>query len=141
VSMIQNPVNTKLTRYLALLIYMSLLCFMSLVSLHAPGEKVSTARQVFDNFLHVPAYAVLTFLLVRCFGRTTATPGVGAGMTADMVAAATIALGYGILMEFLQGLTPSRTPSLMDVGLNAVGSSVVLLFFWVKTQRVKFTSH
>jgi hypothetical protein len=148
--------NTKLIRYLTLLIYMSFLCYGSLDSSPIPGEGESLPWQVFHNALHIPAYALLTWLLVRYFATTprrqcssnvaervqTCIPdrpsptqgplaflGLGTITKADLIASATIAVGYGILMEFLQGLTPERTPSLMDVGLNALGVVVVVLIY------------
>jgi VanZ family protein len=118
--------NTKLTRYLALLIYMAVLAYMSLVSFHAPGEEVSVLKQVFENLMHVPAYAVLTFLWVRSFGEVSRK---------TLLRSAAIAMAYGILMEFLQGLTPDRTPSLMDVGLNAIGVGIVVAAYKIRSSK------
>ena len=120
--------NPKLLRMLNVILCLVSLLYGSLASHPIPGEGKSTPWQIFHNSLHIPCYALLTFLLVRYF---TAVPSdtrsgkVGMVTRGDLVAAGLIALGYGILMEILQGLTPDRTPSLMDVGLNALGVGIV----------------
>jgi len=108
----------KILYRFALVLYMTVLCYMSLIPLHKPDEHVSGLKQVFDNALHIPAYAVLTYLLIHCFKNIS---------TKTLLSAGLIALGYGILMEYFQSLTPNRYPSLMDVGLNFVGILFVIL--------------
>jgi VanZ family protein len=46
------------------------------------------------------------------------------------------ALGYGILMEFVQVFIPSRDASLMDIAVNALGVTLGLGMYWL-VQRLK----
>ena len=108
----------KLVQAAVALVYMLFLGYMSVVPLHKPGEHVSMAKQVFDNALHIPAYAVLTYLLIRCFKNVSVKVLITAGLTA---------LGYGILMEYFQSLTPNRYPSFMDVCLNGAGILIAVI--------------
>jgi VanZ family protein len=36
-------------------------------------------------------------------------------------------LGYGILIEYLQSLTPYREPSMLDIAANAIGIGIYTL--------------
>ena len=81
----------------------------------------SQLAEMLHNAFHLPAYAMLAFILVntfRAFNRPRANLWVFC-----------ISAGYGGLIEILQGLVPGRTPSFGDESLNALGTVLVLLFF------------
>ncbi|PSP60480.1 hypothetical protein BRC76_08140 [Halobacteriales archaeon QH_8_67_36] len=77
------------------------------------GSTVGLLGIAADKLVHVGSYAVLTVLLAQARdGRTI--PAVA------LVAA--VAVGYGGGIELLQGLVPSRSPSVIDLVANAVGA-------------------
>lgn len=97
--------------------------FLILAFTLKPGSKEgahSIAAQVFSNFSHIPAYAILAYLILRCFSAIS--------YKAYAVSLIT-SVSYGALMEFLQIFVPLRTASLMDIGLNTIGILLALLFY------------
>jgi len=111
-----------------------------------------------SDLTHVPAYALLTFLLVKTLAMTPGhqdtrhqeTTGDGCQVTGDKLhvtgvrcrvtfIAFTIAVSYGAIIEILQHFT-GRQPSVLDVVLNAVGSGCVLVIiglrrkYWIHKQ-------
>jgi len=105
------------------ILYLALLAFVSLVppSAHQTGGH-SVIAEVLHNAAHVPAYMILTFVLfftLRAFD--IPDPAVKRKVIL-------MALGYGVLMEFLQGWAPDRDPSVLDAGLDLCGILLMLLF-------------
>ncbi len=84
---------------------------------------------VFNPFsiLHIPLYAILTFLLVL-----TLRPPSAASSRVRLLLAALIAIGVAILDEFHQSSIPSREASIVDVFLDILGVSLAL---WLSQQR------
>ena len=79
----------------------------------------SKLQEMLHNFFHLPAYAMLAFILMntfRAFNRRRVNLWVFL-----------ISVGYGGLIEILQGFVPGRTPSLGDESLNMLGTALVLL--------------
>ena len=121
----------KFINYITVALYMIVLCFGSLAPAGSmPGDGTSLARQIFHNFLHIPAYAGLTYLWVSYLG-----PKTGRVARKTLFISAGIAMAYGILMEYLQSFTPDRQMSLMDVGLNAIGVGIVVISHLVSSPR------
>lgn len=89
------------------------------------------AADVIHNALHVPAYMVLTFILFFTLRAFEVREEFLRWRVAFM------ALSYGILLEILQGLTPERDPSLLDVGLNLCGILLMLVLLRVITKSEK----
>ena len=81
------------------------------------------------NFLHIPAYFGLTFLLLGTLGRLR---------WRTRISAFVIAVGYGAVNEIVQAFVPGRSCSLDDVGRNAVGALVAIGLFW-KVNPVEFS--
>lgn len=108
---------SRILNYAVALAYMALIGYGSVVPDPIPGEGTTMGWQFFHNSLHVPGYALMTYLWARALPRLT--PGVWA--------AAAIAVGYGIFLEYLQSMTPPRYASFMDVGLNAAGAGLMVL--------------
>ncbi len=98
-------------------LYMILL---TLVSLRPAAFDAAPSRlkEIVHNLMHVPAYAGLAFLLM-CTLRMCR-------LRAAVVWTFLLALGYGGLMEVLQGFSVGRTPSFGDLGLNALGAGLVV---------------
>lgn len=119
--------NIKRSIYIAItLFYMTMLSCVSLRPISG-GEGVSAAREAFNNFLHMPAYALLTYLLIECF-----PPSRYRFHAAFLSAAA-----FGFILECLQSLVPGRFVSGLDVLLNSLGALSVFLFY---TKRYPLTA-
>jgi len=111
--------QSKKLSYIITTSYMFLILVLSL----KPGSKDGAdgiASQIFFNFLHIPAYAIMTYLILRCF--LTLSYKVYAISFA-------ISMSHGVFIEFLQIFVPRRTASLMDIGLNSIGILSALLFY------------
>ena len=110
---------------LATLIYMVLLMGVEISPDLHPG-KASVAKQIAHNGLHVPAYAVLTFLLVNTLQLY--------GVKKTVLWAFAISVWYGWLNEILQSFSPGRTCSVGDEVLNILGAVIALVF--MKKMRI-----
>jgi VanZ family protein len=92
------------------------------------GRHILFPPPAVQNLLHVPVYAVLTWLWWRALAPPK--PSVKAGRRAALLAAA-IAIGYGVLDEIHQMQVPGRFASVTDALLNAAGAAAVVLWvFW-----------
>lgn len=77
-----------------------------------------------SNALHLPLYAGLAFLWARAL-----VSGPGLTPRGAVLVAVAIAAAFGALDELYQGLTPGRTPSLVDWLANAVGAAAGCLVY------------
>ena len=107
------------------IIYMAGICIVSLRS----GPKThgsGMAMQILNNFLHIPVYGLLSYLILNCFSSISLK---------SYVSAFFLALIFGVLNEFFQAFTPDRTVSFMDIALNMVGiiSFLSISYFSGKT--------
>ncbi len=121
-------------RSLGLLLgYMAVILVLSLIpGSGTTGDLLGLIPSTIQNFLHVPAYALLAVLCVR----TLATYRMGWRwrLTTALVLAST----YGAAMEFSQTWAPGRVPSVLGFLLNLAG--VVLgvgLFGWLTFGRFR----
>ena len=112
-----------LTRILTL-IYMAMLCYVS-IQPGPVGKGADTVRQVVNNILHIPAYGLLVFLIIKSFPK----------FKHIYIASFLFAVAFGVFNEYLQSFVPGRYPSIMDVLLNGIGSLIVALFY-AKRRRV-----
>ena len=93
-----------------------------------PGLKMSSDASVdapVRHVAHIFVYAVLAVLLVHALG------GLGRPLTwrtAGIVAL--LAIGYGITDELHQSFVPSRTPTVIDVVYDAMGTVFGLGVAW-----------
>jgi VanZ family protein len=118
---------------LALALYMALLVTASLMPIREGSVLAGTPlRRTVNNLLHVPAYAVLSGIwiaAVQAFVRRRHRIRcylLGAGL----------ATAFGGLMELAQAFVPTRTASVGDFCLNAVGSfGMAALALWVTRRR------
>ena len=115
---------------LSTLIYMFLLMGLEISPDAHPG-KSSVVKQVAHNSAHVPAYMILTFLLVRTFQSYK--------VRKIVFWAFAISVWYGWLNEILQSFSPGRTCSVSDEVLNILGTTLALLLFkkfgWMERDR------
>ncbi len=86
------------------------------------GRRILFPPPAIQNLLHVPVYAVLTWIWWRALRART-------GSQLAALLAAAIAVGYGILDEFHQMYVPGRFASVTDALLNAAGAVAVVA--WV----------
>ena len=100
--------------YATVLIYLSL----SPTSPHTGTGTVVLIKRWMCSLLHVPAYALLTFLLYR------ALTGRKELMWSRLLLAGGLALTTGLVMELLQTLVPGRYPDVVDAGLNTLGCTL-----------------
>jgi len=98
--------------------YMAALAYVSLRPGLSSGEG-EPLRGVIDNFLHVPAYAILTLFLLCSIN-------ININKYKKVFV---IAFVFGVLMEIGQSFVPNRYMSLMDVGLNSIGIVFALYFY------------
>ncbi len=101
-------------------IYMAMVMIGSL----EPGTPAphNLLKEVLHNLLHVPAYTVLTLLVMMT------VDALGRALTRRVVIeAVAIAVLYGSLIEILQGYVPGRTSSFLDVLLNFCGALLAVV--------------
>ena len=105
--------------WLLVLIYAVILAVASLLPsgsgpLNGWDASLSPSLQ---NWLHLPAYAVLVCLVLMSLARPTKPTG-----TRPIALSATACVVYGVLLECLQAAgIPGRTGSVSDVLLNTAG--------------------
>ena len=118
----------KLNRptYIALtLIYIALLAYFSIRPPAGHGGS-SAAVRIFNNFMHIPAYAGLTYLVLRCFGKNHLSVYISSFIMVISVSA---------FFEYLQSFIPGRYASMSDMLLNVIGAASGLLLYLLNTKR------
>ena len=103
---------------------LAILCASTLPGSDAQSESYSPALEIFKNFLHLPAYGGLGFLLFHSLSSSIRKIQIQAFM---------IAVAYGILNEFVQSCIPYRYYSYQDMCVNALGAGIVI--FWLGRGR------
>jgi len=84
----------------------------------------SLSEQIISNLAHIPAYALLTFLWLKSFAGTESKN--------NMIVFSLILSGlilFAISDEIHQSFVPGRTASLMDIGLDLIGTALGLWLF------------
>ena len=84
-------------------------------------QKHDVVRETVHNGLHVPAYMMLTFLLVRTFQSYKNTK-LRIALWAFIISAS-----WGWINEIVQSYVPGRTCSLSDEVLNIIGTGLSLI--------------
>jgi len=93
----------------------------------------TSLRRRINDLLHIPAYAVLAWLASREIENRAGR----SGAVAHVLAGFAVALGFGGLMELLQGLVPGRVGSMKDVAADAAGAGAVTLYLLWRRARVR----
>ena len=132
------------------IVYMALLLLVSLRPAVETTAPPSVLKQAAHNSLHIPAYAILIFLLFNSLPfdalaegqRSTACPPrLGRRVHSPQLSTIDrglwtcffIAVIYGALMEYLQVFSPGRLPSALDIILNTLGAGGMM--FWLRKRR------
>ncbi|MBF0331975.1 MAG: VanZ family protein [Candidatus Omnitrophica bacterium] len=103
--------------------YMIFVAYMSLIRLEAPGHHSSPPKQLFLNLLHIPGYALLTFLWINCLKDTDKR---------TLYLSAAISISYGAFMEYCQTFTGYRTFGWDDIARNALGALIVVAVYQIR---------
>jgi VanZ family protein len=99
---------------------------------HAAAHTVAGIHTAIRKLAHVTEYAVLVALWFRALHR-----GAARSPAASAALALVIAVTWAALDEWHQRFVPSRTPSVADVGVDALGGVVgaALQRLWVRRTR------
>ena len=113
-------------RTCVLLVYTAMLLGSSFVPMPAsssPQAAHGLLHPSVQNLLHIPAFGILWGLLISLMRDK------GGTISGQVLLAAAIAFGVGILMEIIQIPVPGRYASFMDVALNSMGILCGVLIF------------
>ncbi len=114
-------------RKIALLsIYMLLILALSLIPMHREIrglEFLINMKSLVQNLMHIPFYAFLAILWLQIL-RIYAFKG-----WKTVLFVAFFSVGFGIVIEFIQMTIPGRYPSIIDMGLNTIGTFVGILIY------------
>ena len=123
------PSNWKeMSLWLITLAYVTFLIVVNLTPVEENKEGwLDSIDQGMQNFLHVPAYSIL-MILVTLAMRTSMR-----NRLAGLILSALCCFGFGVFMEYTQGLVPGRVVHMTDMLRNGAGIMIVLpiLFFWL----------
>ena len=113
------------------LLYMLLLGVGATISpgVGVAGSLLATVPQPVTEYSHVPAYALLTWLLTGSLSKR------GWPERTALWVAAAAAMVFGAWMEILQGLVPGRIVELGDVAFNAIGIGLAALLLEAAPER------
>lgn len=105
-------------------VFCGLLLLASLMPKERLNDDLRELLQGKDKILHALAYGILAVLACR------ALAGRGRVALAHVVVGMLFAIGYGALLEVMQGALSDRASSMLDAGANAIGAgSGGLLWF------------
>lgn len=114
--------------WLPVFIQMGLIFYFS----HQPGGSPALEKFPFSTVIgHFGGYALLAFLLYRALDRSPERPDIMAARNAVL-----LAVLYGISDELHQLFVPGRNPSILDLGVDALGAlAAVLLYRFLAAAR------
>jgi len=101
---------------IAAVVYMAALTLVSIQPI-LKGHGSDMPRQILNNMLHIPAYGLLTYLLIKSFSK----------LKYVYIVSFLFAVGFGVLNEYVQSFVPGRYTSGFDVLLNGIGSLIVVI--------------
>ncbi|MCK6460678.1 MAG: VanZ family protein [Planctomycetes bacterium] len=99
-----------------------------------PGIGTYFPRPSIQNALHVPAYALLSYLMWRGLRGPKGRAATFAGRNAAVLAAV-LATAYGVTDEVHQMFVVGRTASVTDALANAVGAFAVAAWALLRARR------
>jgi len=94
------------------------------------------SEQIISNLVHIPAYALLTFLWLKSF---TGTESKDSSIAFSLILACLVL--FAVSDEIHQSFVPGRTASFMDIGLDLIGIFFGLWafkIFRIFTRKMKF---
>ncbi len=89
------------------------------------GGTGSAVEQIASNLLHIPAFALLTFLWIKAFSLEDTKRK--SGKTKAMAWLLIALVCFGALSEYQQSFVTGRFASFMDFGFNLIG---ILVGWW-----------
>ena len=98
-------------------IYMLAIVIFSLQPGRVFGEPTVQKRFIL-NFLHIPAYALLMYMLSCCWRELN---------NKALIISFVFSAAFGALNEWIQSFSPGRYASLSDILLNAAGAGIMLI--------------
>jgi len=125
VSRITLPLLPRGVRWLGVVAVVGIIVYYSLVTV--PPEPTTGKPSLWDKRLHFAAYAVFAPSLAYATVDYRERPHFRG------VAVFCVAVGFGLCIEILQGLVPYRYFGWGDMLANALGASLVSL--WFPTER------
>ncbi len=100
-----------------------------------PGKTLwgngSLSEQIISNLVHIPAYALLTFLWLKSFAGTESKNNI---IAFSLILAGLVL--FAVSDEIHQSFVPGRTASFMDIGLDLIG---IFFGLWTFKLFVMFT--
>ena len=114
------------------LLYMVLLGFSATITPEAgvTGALLALVPQPVTEYSHVPAYALLAWLLTGSLKKR------GWPQRTALCVGAVSAMVFGLWMELLQQFVPGRVVSIGDVASNAIGIGLASLVIGCTPARV-----
>jgi len=91
-------------------------------------KSTSLLKQVLHNAMHIPAYFILTWILLIYLNRRSRSRMLYAGVIA-------VSMCFGVTNEIVQSFVPGRDTSLLDVGLNLLGTLLAVYTFHIRKMR------
>lgn len=123
------------------LLYMLAILWSSTVPGSSHPTEGFSKRGFMMNLLHIPAYSILTYFLLRAaFAVRLRTQGSGPCIplgSAFVISAVVFAAAvcFGVLNEFVQAHVPGREFSIGDMLRNALGAGLTLFFYKNKSNK------
>jgi VanZ family protein len=102
--------------FFSLVITALIICVSSIPD-HSLGDNDSFSRQIIFNYVHIPAYAIFTYLWLKSFRRNENTYW---HLRRDVFVLLCIIL-FAFSDELHQSFVAGRTASLIDIGLDLLG--------------------
>jgi VanZ family protein len=125
------PLFPRWSRYLAAGLVFAVLTVASVTGNVPAPPPDSGFADFWDKYLHFVGYAGLALALAYATVHWREDPYRRAATVLG------VAVGYGLLMEFVQAPIPNRYFSLADALANALGASLVVLWFLVE-RRLRY---
>ncbi len=116
----RKATNSLIASRFLLMVYIVCLGYVSLSPISEGQAAPTVPRRVLNNLLHVPAYAVLAFLMGLSFKRERSRQLQIPGLFVPVLCA----LAFGALMEMGQVFVPGRTFDVGDMALNGFGAAL-----------------
>jgi len=107
-------------KYLALSLFLLYLIFLTAISLINLGKLPTLGSSFDDKIFHFLSHSLLVVLTFNYFNKTR--------VSKPILISAFLSIGYGIIIEWLQGITSnSRTSDAYDVYANILGTVFAII--------------
>jgi VanZ family protein len=118
-----------MTKITILITYVLLLLGTSLIPMDQEIDGLNFIiglQPSIQNLLHIPAYAILSILLLQVLGKR-------------LLLVIVVTIAFGIVNELIQLAIPGRCFGLLDIGLNTIGALVGIFLFRTFERTVLFS--